>query len=44
MGPARIEGNNFSTSVHPDSRKEADRIFKAPADGGTVTMPMADQF
>jgi PhnB protein len=44
MGPARVEGNNFSISVHPDSREEADRIFKALSEGGTVTMPMADQF
>ena len=44
MGPKRVEGNNFSISVHPDSRQEADRIFTALAAGGTVTMPMADQF
>lgn len=44
MGPARVEGNNFSISVHPDSRQEADRIFNALAEGGAVTMPMADQF
>ena len=44
MGHARVEGNNFSISVHPDSREEADRIFKALSEGGTVTMPMADQF
>jgi PhnB protein len=44
MGPKRVEGNNFSISVHPDSRSEADRIFTALAAGGTVTMPMADQF
>ena len=44
MGPARVEGNNFSISVHPDSRQEADRIFQALAEGGTITMPMADQF
>lgn len=44
MGPARVEGNNFSISVHPDSREEADRIFKALSEGGTVTMPMAGQF
>ena len=29
MGPARVEGNNFSIPVHPDSRQEADRIFNA---------------
>jgi PhnB protein len=44
MGPKRVEGNNFSLSVHPESREEADRIFKALGDGGRITMPIADQF
>lgn len=44
MGPARVEGNNFSISVHPKSRQDADRIFSALAEGGAVTMPIADQF
>ena len=44
MGPKRVDGNNFSISVHPDSRQEADRIFGALSEGGAVTMPMADQF
>jgi PhnB protein len=44
MGPRRVEGNNISLSVHPDSRAEADRIFNALAQGGTITMPIADQF
>jgi PhnB protein len=44
MGPKRIEGNNSSISVHPDSRQDADRIFNALAQGGTITMPIADQF
>ena len=44
MGPTRVVGNNFSLSVHPDSKQEADRIFNALAQGGTITMPIADQF
>jgi len=44
MGPQRVEGNNISISVHPDSREEADRIFNALGQGGTVTIPIADQF
>lgn len=44
MGPKRVEGTNFSISVHPSSRAEADRIFGALAKGGAVTMPLADQF
>ena len=44
MGPPHVEGNNISISVHPDSRQDADRIFNALAQGGTITMPIADQF
>lgn len=44
MGPGLVEGNNFSVSVHPDSRSDADHIFTALSEGGVVTMPMADQF
>ncbi len=44
MGPPHVEGNNISLSVHPTSRAEADRVFHALAEGGAVTMPLADQF
>lgn len=44
MGPPRTEGNNFSISVHPDSREEADRLFQALSEGGSVTVPLEDQF
>ena len=44
MGPPHVAGTNFSISVHPSSRSEADRIFGALSDGGVVTMPLADQF
>jgi PhnB protein len=44
MGPQRVEGNNISISVHPDSQQDADRIFNALAQGGTITMPIANQF
>ena len=44
MGPGRVEGNNVSLSIHPDTRQDADRIFNALAQGGTITMPIADQF
>jgi PhnB protein len=44
MGPPRVEGNNISISLHPDSRAEADRVFNALSEGGKVTMPIADQF
>lgn len=44
MGPPRVEGNNISISIHPSSRAEADRIFNGLAEGGAITMPIADQF
>lgn len=44
MGPALVEGNNISLSVHPDSKQDAARIFNSLAEGGTITMPIADQF
>lgn len=44
MSPPRVEGNNVSISIHPASRGQADRVFAALAEGGTVTMPLADQF
>ncbi len=37
-------GNNFAISVHTETRAEADRIFNALAEGGSISMPMADAF
>jgi PhnB protein len=37
-------GNNNYISLSPDSREEADRIFNALSQGGTVEMPMEDMF
>ena len=42
--PNTMIGNNISISITADSRDEADRVFHALADGGQVTMPLADQF
>ena len=39
-----IVGNNISISIGASSKEEADRIFNALADGGTVTMPLANVF
>ncbi|OGY26114.1 MAG: glyoxalase [Candidatus Woykebacteria bacterium RBG_16_44_10] len=36
-------GNNSYISIHPDSKEEADRIFKALSSGGTIEMAIADQ-
>lgn len=43
IGQTLIQGNNVYLSVHPESKAEADRIFKALSAGGTVEMPIADQ-
>ncbi len=43
-GPKITVGNNFSISVNTDTTAEADRIFHALSNGGSVTMPMARQF
>lgn len=44
LGQHVVQGNDVYLSVHPDSRAEADRIFRALAEGGEVEMPIADQF
>jgi PhnB protein len=44
MGFKLNMGNNVHISLAPDSREEADRLFNALSEGGTVEMPMADQF
>lgn len=43
LGQKLIQGNNVYIFIHPESAKEADRIFDALSDGGQVEMPMADQ-
>ncbi len=43
-GPPFVQGNNFSISVHPETKEDADKIFAGLSSGGNVTMPMADAF
>ena len=43
LGMKLIQGNNVYISVTPDSKGEADRIFKALSAGGTIQVPIADQ-
>jgi PhnB protein len=43
LGQKLIVGNNVYISFHPDSKEEADRIFKALSAGGAVEMPIANQ-
>ena len=43
-GQQLMPGNNFHIVLHTDSREAADELFAALSEGGTVEMPMADQF
>jgi PhnB protein len=42
-GQKLVVGNNVSISIFPDSKEEADKLFKGLSAGGTVQMPMANQ-
>ncbi|MCF1715091.1 SRPBCC domain-containing protein [Flavihumibacter sp. RY-1] len=44
MGFTLSEGNNMHIQLEPESRTEADRIFKALSEGGVIEMPMQDMF
>lgn len=44
MGQTLRPGDNVSLAITPDSREDADRLFKALSAGGEVTMPMEDMF
>lgn len=44
MGFTLAQGNNVAICIHPDSRTEADRLFAALSEGGTVDSPMAEMF
>lgn len=44
MGRKLVVGNNFYINLEPDTRAEADRLFKALTAGGKVDMPMQDMF
>ena len=44
MGPPRTIGNNFSLTYPTQSREETDDLFAKVSEGGTVTMPLQDQF
>lgn len=39
-----IRGNNFSISYFPKSKDEAERVFEALAENGTITMPLQNTF
>ena len=44
MGFKLKQGNNVYINLSPDTRVETDRLFKALGEGGTVEMPLAEQF
>jgi PhnB protein len=44
MGFNLKEGNNFYICLNPDSREEAEKLFKGLSEGGKVNMPLEDMF
>jgi PhnB protein len=44
MGFTLNQGNNVYICLQPDTRAEADRLFVALSEGGSVEMPLADMF
>ena len=44
MGFKLNKGNNVYICLQPDTREEADRLFAALSEGGSVEMEMQDQF
>jgi PhnB protein len=43
LGQKLVAGNNMSISIFPDSKEEADRLFKALSAGGKIEMPITNQ-
>jgi PhnB protein len=44
MGFNVTPGNNVHLNLEPDTRAEADRLFRELSEGGKVDMPMQDMF
>ena len=44
FGQTLTIGNSNYISIFPDSREEANRIFNTLSEGGSVEMPLEDQF
>ncbi len=44
MGFTLVQGNNVFINLEPDTRSEADRLFKALSEGGKVDMPLQEMF
>lgn len=43
-GQPLAEGNNFSVSVTPDTKEDADKFFNQLSEGGKITIPISDTF
>jgi PhnB protein len=44
MGQKLTVGNNFSISLHPTAKADADKLYADLSQGGTATMPMQEMF
>ena len=44
MGHRLVEGNNVTLSLNPDTKEEADRLYKALCEGGEKCVPPHDEF
>ena len=44
MGQKLVEGNNFTISLSPDSKEEADRLFNELSDGGPENVAPHEEF
>lgn len=43
LGQKLTKGNNYSISIFPDSKEEADRLFNALSASGSIEMPLGNQ-
>jgi len=44
MGHKLVEGNNFTISLNPDTKEEADRLYSELSEGGADGVPPHDEF
>jgi PhnB protein len=44
MGQELVEGNNFTISLNPDTKEEADRLYKGLCAGGSDEVVPHDEF
>jgi len=44
MGHKLVEGNNFTISLGPDTKEEADKLYAGLSEGGTDSVPPHDEF